>query len=299
MPSIGLVCNFYNEANALPGFLECHTPYFDAISFYQSGPGGAESNDGSIEILEKWKMPIHRGKIDDGFGVVRTAAIRSSPCDWVMLLDADERFYAPHQVMTCAGESTPPEDVDALLYDYSNPNFEKDGPKAKQPERKQVVQEYDKSIDFTACPSNFENMSQLGAKLSVSFGEVYNQGAWLRQMLADNPTLDAVKTIRRHWHDFSFKRPTQNWHTHPDFQMRLVRNVDSIYFEPGVKMHERLHGASNVHMPNFTHGVFYEHFHLFFKKQEPSQRRHDIAIYSAIDRGERPPTWEEWREKNA
>lgn len=297
--TLGLVCNFYNEANALPGFLECHTPYFDAISFYQSGPGGAESNDGSIEILEKWKVPIHRGKIDDGFGVVRTAAIRSSPCDFVMILDADERFYHHHQVMTCAGESTPPEDVDALLYDYSNPNFEKDGPKARQEPRKQVVQEYDKSIEFTACPSNFENMSQLGAKLSVSFGEVYNQGAWLRQMLADNDTLDAVKCVRRHWHDFTFKRPTQNWHQHPDYQMRLVKNKDSIYFDPGVKMHERLIGASNVHMPNFTHGPFFEHFHLHFKKMEASQRRHDTAIYSAIDKGERPPTWEEWKEKNA
>jgi hypothetical protein len=291
--SLGLVCNFYNEANALPGFLETHTPYFDAIHFYQSGPGGAESNDGSIEILEKWKMPILRGKIDDGFGMVRTAAIRSSPCDYVMLLDADERFFHHHQVMTCAGESTPAEEVDDLLYDYSNPNFEKDGPKA----RRQVVQEYDKSIDFLTCPSNFENMSQLGANLSVSFGEVYNQGSWLRDFL-QHGALDAVKTVRRHWHDFTFKRPTQNWHTNPDYQVRLVRNDPSIYFDPAVRMHERLVGAENVYQPNFTHGPFFDHFHLHFKKMEAAQRRHDVAVYDSISKGDRPPTWEEWKDKN-
>src|SRR3990167_9046616 len=185
--SLGLVCNFYNEAWALPGFLELHSQFFDAIDFFEAGPGGANSNDGSREIIEKWRYPIHSGRIDDGFGVVRTAAIRASKCDYVMLLDCDERFFHHHQVMTCAGESTPPEEVGQILY------------------------EYDRGIEFTACPSNFENLDRLGAKLTVSYGEVYNQGAWLRDII-EHGALDGVKTIRRHWHDFSFKRPTQNWH---------------------------------------------------------------------------------------
>jgi glycosyltransferase involved in cell wall biosynthesis len=281
--ALGLVCNFWNEANALPGFLETHAQFFDHISMYQSGPGGAESDDGSIEILEKWKIPIHRGKIDDGFGIVRTAAIRSSPCEWVMLLDADERFYPKHQVLTCAGESTPREEVDKLLYDYGDPNY------------KEVVQEYDAGIEFDVCPSNFENLKRLGANLTVSFGDVYNQGAWLRDILEKHTTLDAVKTIRRHWHDFSWRRPTQNWHTNSDFQIRLVRNRDGIDFEPNIKMHEQLRGASNVYMPNHTHGPFFDHFHCFFKPMEVKQRKHDVAIYNAIDRRERPPTWEEFK----
>lgn len=269
MATLGLACNFFNECNALPGFLETHAPYFDHISFYQAGPGGAESDDGSIEIIEKWGFPIHRGRIDDGFGVVRTAAIRSSPCDFVMLLDADERFHQFAQVMTCAGESTPPNEVDQILY------------------------EYDRGIEFTACPSNFENLNRLGAKLTVSFGEVYNQGAWLKDFI-QHGDLDGVKTVRRHWHDFTHKRPTQNWHVHPDFQVRLVRNKDSIYFTPDVKMHERLVGASNVYQPNFTHGPFFDHYHMCFKKMEPMQRRHDVAIYDSIHRGEKPPTKQEF-----
>jgi hypothetical protein len=103
MTTIGLVANIYNEANALPGWLETHTPFFDHIAVYHSGPQGAKSSDGTIEILEKWGIPITWGSIDAGYGVVRNATFRCSPCDWVMLLDADERFYPTLRVMRCVG----------------------------------------------------------------------------------------------------------------------------------------------------------------------------------------------------
>jgi hypothetical protein len=287
MPSIGLVCNLYNECNALPGWLECHTPYFDDIRVFHAGPGGAYSDDGTIEILEKWRVPVEFGAIDEGFGIVRTKTIRMCPCDWVMLLDVDERFHQYIRVMTCTGESTPREDVDALLYDYGNPNYQKDGPKART--LKQVVQPYDADVDFTACPSNFENLWQLGAKLTVTQGEVCNQGAWLRAVIKDSD-LDAVKVVRRHWHDFTFRRPTQNWHTDPDYQMRLLRRNDSIRFAQDTRMHERVEGAEKVHDPDFTRGPFFDHYHLFFKKMEAEQRQHDLAIYNAINNGEVPPS---------
>lgn len=269
MACIGVVCNFYNEANALPGFLETHTAFFDHLSFYQAGPNGADSTDGSLDILAKWKMPIHRGSINDGFGAVRTAAIRSSPCEWVMILDADERFYRFNQVMNCGGESTPPDEVSQILAQYDDRNQ-------------------------TAVPSNFENVHKLGANLRVTFGEVYDQGAWLRSIL-DSGQWDAISTIRRHWHDFTCKRPTQNWHTEPDYQMRLVRNTDSIYFTQDTRMHERLTGAASVYRPNHTHGPFFDHFHMCFKPMEGDQRRHDVAIYDAIHEGRVPPTLDEFK----
>lgn len=286
MKTLGLVANVYNEANALPGWLETHTPFFDHILVYHSGPNGERSIDGTIEILEKWKIPVVFGSINEGYGAIRTQAIRLSPCDWVMLLDADERFYALNQVLTCSGESTPRAEVDKLLYDYGDPNY-------KEPE---IVQEYDKGIDFTACPSNFENLKRLGANLNVTYGEVYNQGAWLRDII-EHGDLDAVKTIRRHWHDFTRKRPTQNWHTDADFQMRLVRNKESIFFDASVKMHERLQGASNVYNPNMTHGPFFDHFHCFFKPMEATQRRHDVSVYDSISKGETPLSFEEFSKR--
>lgn len=282
MKTIGIVANVYNEANALPGWLESATSFADHVAVLHAGPAGKFSTDGTIELLERWKIPVKFCAIDDGFGAVRTQAIRLSPCDYVMILDADERFHARASIMTCSGESTPAAEVDKILYDYGDP-------------AQQVVQPYDAGIDFTACPSNWENLDRLGAKLTVSFGDAYNQGALLRSII-EHGGLDAVKCVRRHWHDFSFRRPTQNWHTDPDFQMRLVRNDESIYFASDVRMHERLVGATNVHQPNFTHGPFFDHYHLWFKKMEPVQRQHDVEVYNAVNEGRRPPTWEEFLE---
>lgn len=264
--TIGLVSNIYNEANALPGWLELHTPFFDDVRVLHAGPQGAHSNDGTLEILEKWRVPVQFCAIDDGFGVVRTKALRMSPCDYVMLLDADERFYPLHRVLTCTGEATPQHEVDWILqsYDFSGVNL-----------------------------PNWENVGKLGANLQVSAGEVYNQGEYLRSMLADHCP-DAYVTMRRHWHTLKMDRPTQNWNRDPDWQMRLVRNDPGIYFNPATRMHEQLVGASNTIRADITHGPFFEHFHFFMKKLEQRQRAHDIMIYDSIHAGKVPPTWEEF-----
>ena len=106
--SIGLVANVYNEIHALPGWLETHLPFFDDVRVTHAGPQGARSTDGTIELLEKWGVPVDYDSIDDGFGAVRTRAVCRSPCDYVCILDADERFYSVHRIMVCTGESTPP-----------------------------------------------------------------------------------------------------------------------------------------------------------------------------------------------
>jgi glycosyltransferase involved in cell wall biosynthesis len=261
--TLGLVANVYNEAWALPGWLEMAHSFFDHVSVYHAGPRGAESTDGTIEILEKWKVPIHRGKIDEGFGICRTAAVRSSPCDWVMLLDADERFYQFAPVLACTGESTPPDVVS------------------------QVLQEYD-TREPGACPSNWENLAKLGANLKVGIGDIYAHGAWLRSIL-DSGSWDAVCTIRRHWHDFSWKRPTQNWHTDPDYQIRIMRNVDHIHFNANTRMHETLLGYQSLYSPNQTHGPFMDHYHLWYKRFNPKGRAHAVRIYDAIHQGLEPP----------
>lgn len=267
MPSIGLVANIYNEANALPGWLETHLPFFDDVRLYHAGPQGAMSDDGTLDIISKWRVPVVFGTIDEGFGVVRTRAIRSSPCDWVMLLDADERFFPVHRVLTCTGESTPPIEVDQILqsYDFRGVNL-----------------------------PNWENVGRLGANLRVVVDNPYDQGARLREVVAmanhdRNGPFDAIATVRRHWHDFSFRRPTQNWYTDPDWQMRVVRNCIGVGFDASTRMHERLHGARNVFRADMERGPFFDHFHFTFKRMEQAQRAHDIRIYDAIHEGRVPP----------
>src|SRR5678816_677422 len=153
--TIGLVCNLYNEANALPGWLELHTPFFDHVAVMHSGPQGAKSTDGTIEILEKWKIPVTYGSIDAGYGVVRNATFRLSPCDWVMLLDADERFYPLLPALSCDGEVQPQAEVDEILQSY---DFK----------------------DLTMPLPNWENLKRLGAGLCVTETGILNQGARIR-----------------------------------------------------------------------------------------------------------------------
>lgn len=268
--TIGLVANIYNEANALPGWLETHTPFFDDIRVLHAGPGGSFSDDGTLEILKKWNIPVGFCAIDEGFGAVRTRALQMCPCDWVMLLDADERFFHVHRYMECNGDATPQNEVDWILQGY----------------------------DFRGVRlPNWENISRLGEKLRVDIGEAYNQGARLREIISrTEPTHDAIITIRRHWHDMSFRRPTQNWHTDPDWQMRLVRRKDSIQFDHNTRMHERLLGVCNPFRSDQERGPFFDHFHFSFKRMEVDQRAHDVAIYDAIHESRCPPTRKEFEE---
>lgn len=272
--TIGLVANVYNEVHALPGWLETHVPFFDDVRILHAGPDGEYSNDGTLELLRKWHVPVEFCAIDDGFGVVRSRALRMSPCDWVMLLDADERFYPIHQEMSCSGDPTPHSEVDAILQSYDFRDL-----KSREPD--------------------WNNLGRLGDGLRVEKFAVYNQGARLRELIKyylSVAPFDAIATIRRHWHDFSFNRPTQNWHLNPDCQMRLVRNVESIHFAPEQRMHERLVGAGKIYYADSRYGPFFDHFHFTFKRMEMKQRSHDVAIFDAIHEGKEPPTQEEFDE---
>lgn len=270
MPTIGLVANVFNECNALPGWLETHLPFFDDVRVYHAGPDGIRSVDGTLDILKKWGVPVEFGTIDVGFGTVRTNAIRSSPCDWVMLLDADERFLPLNRIMTCGGQATPQAEVDAILATY---DFR----------------------DLANKTPDWDNVARLGGALVVEHGVPYDAGVRLREIIGEFPNYDAIATPRRHWHDLTLKRPTQNWQTHPDWQLRLVRNHPSIYYEAATRMHERLVGANRVVWADVARGPFFDHFHFHFKRMEVAQRAHDIAIYDAIHEGRKPPTWKEFQ----
>lgn len=263
--TIGIVANVYNEANALPGWLETHLPFADDVRVLHAGPGGEHSSDGTIEILEKWSVPVEFCAIDDGFGAVRTRALRMSKCDYIMLLDADERFYPVLPAMYCCGQGTPQAEVDWILqgYDFRGVNL-----------------------------PNWENIDRLGSGLKVEHTGVMDHGACLREMLAKRP--DAIIVVRRHWHDLGFRRPTQNWYDHHDWQMRIVRNDFAIHFDRATRMHERLVGAVKMLRADVATGPFFDHYHFTFKRMEQEQRRHDVAIYDCVHEGRTPPTREQF-----
>ena len=99
-------CNVYNDAIALRGMLETSAQYFDELFVVHSGPNGAYSTDGTIEICEQFKVKLVFDNLDNGFGVIRSRLIHEHGCEWAMILDADERFHPTMPYLTCEGNAT-------------------------------------------------------------------------------------------------------------------------------------------------------------------------------------------------
>lgn len=236
MPSIGLACNVYNERNAIFGLLENAAQFFDDIVFYHTGPNGAYSTDGTIEIIQRWGARLEFGSINEGFGVVRSKLLRMTNTEFTMILDADERFYPFAPTLEC-----------------------------------------DDDLTVTIV------------------GDAYNQGLLLRSLIED-PSIDAVCTVRRHWNNLHWNKPCQNWYKILDYQLRIARNCEHIYYKSEVKMHEQIWDDRTGQEPRFVRGnvlrgPFHDHYHCWYKPMELEQRQEDIAIYDALAEGRPlPPT---------
>lgn len=104
-PSIGVAATFRDECNALPGFLESASHFFDNIFLADCSPGGVDrSTDGSLDIIRKWGLPDPPlWNLNDGFGVVRSRLMNESPTDWTVVLDIDERMLVTSNVLHCEG----------------------------------------------------------------------------------------------------------------------------------------------------------------------------------------------------
>jgi hypothetical protein len=101
--SIALALNVYNDAAALRGALETGSRFFDNIFCVHSGPGGAYSTDGTIELLEKFGATIVYDDIEKGYGTIRSRCLHECGCTFAAILDADERFFPELPVLHCEG----------------------------------------------------------------------------------------------------------------------------------------------------------------------------------------------------
>lgn len=107
--SISLGCNVYNDAAALRGLLETAAPFFDNLFFVHSGPGGAYSTDGTIELIEQFGATIVFDDIQRGYGAIRTRLIHDCGCTFCFVADADERFFPQLPQYHCEGVEHYPE----------------------------------------------------------------------------------------------------------------------------------------------------------------------------------------------
>ena len=155
-----------------------------------------------------------------------------------------------------------------------------------------VIQDADERIFWNAWQLSCEGTESWNPdtcpepKLTITNHGGYDQGILLRNAI-ENPEVDGIRFVRRHWFDFSMKRPTQNFMTISDWQLRCVRNRPYISYARG--MHESIvdsrTGQCPTHstmQPDNLSGLFFDHFHLFFKAMEPEQRREDIDTYNRL-----------------
>lgn len=250
--SLGIACNFYREAFALPGFLEMATSgYFDDVVMISSPPSDAKPDDESIALVEKAGVRLVHTTIDEGYGVVRTRCIRESKADWVMILDCDERFHLEAPVLLCEGNE-------------GYPHF-------KEP------------------------------KLTVhrTTGDWFNQGELLKKTIAEASTQKmGICLSRRHWFNApkEFNRPCQNWQLIPDWQLRCVRNSQFVFYDPSVKMHEKILDSRTWSEIDFvradtTRGPFIDHYHFWAKSADPEGRKLAVETYKKLDE---PATTSMW-----
>lgn len=240
--SIALGCNVYNDVHALRGLLETSARYFDNLFIVHSGPGGARSTDGTLELCEKFGATIVFDDIQKGFGHIRSRLIHECGCEWVFIMDADERFYPQLPAMTCSGDEHYPK--------HPNP------------------------------------------KLTVEHKrDIIDQGAHVKNLI-NNPETMALRSTRRHWFDFTMKKPSQNWLHNRDHQLRIVRNVKEIAYERDRVMHERLLDSRTGKDPRFVvqddmGGPFHDHFHLAYRIAYPGTKELNEKNYERLSKGER------------
>lgn len=239
--SIALACNVYNDAAALRGLLESGARYFDNLFIVHSGPGGAHSNDGTIELCEKFGCTLVFDDMNKGFGAIRSRLIHDCGCEWAFILDADERFFPQLNVLVCSGDES-----------------------------------------YPAVPA---------PNLTVEVKrDVIDQGAHVKNLIT-NPETMALRSTRRHWFDFTMKKPTQNWLHNRDHQLRIVRNLADIAYVRDVVMHERLADRRTGKDPRFATqddmgGPFHDHFHMAFRTAYPGHKERNEENYARLSRGE-------------
>lgn len=249
--TIGTVCNWYDEKFALPGFIEAAEGMFDEIVFVHAPPPGAKKDD-SVDIVEASGHKLVHSTVAEGFGKLRTFCISQTRCDWVVILDADERMWAKAPTLRCEGNEAYPA--------HKQPNlsvFDDGG----------VIDQY--ALLRNLCSLADAN-KQLAMRLSRRHwfdkpGEFkkpcqnwFKIPDWQLRVMKNSPLL--------------FYRPERKMHE----ELLEVRSWQCPEY---------------LSVPDGGQGPFFDHAHCYFKPMEPENNAEDMRTYQALDKGLTEGMW--------
>jgi glycosyltransferase involved in cell wall biosynthesis len=124
-------------------------------------------------------------------------------------------------------------------------------------------------------------------------GAVRPKEMLLRMMQdADKQGIETIRLSRRHWmkEPGDWTHPCQNWHTIPDWQLRVLKTSPYLFYDPNERMHEKLLDSRTWSEPRYltgdqTNGPFHCHHHIWFKAKDGAQNKEDAEIYNQLESG--------------
>jgi len=105
----GVVCHFHAERHALGPWIAAAEQMFDEIVLVSSPMDGTPADPETIAIAEASGHKLIHDTLSQGFGALRTRCIGYSSCEWVMILDADERVWTAPPRLGVSGTGKFPE----------------------------------------------------------------------------------------------------------------------------------------------------------------------------------------------
>lgn len=245
--TIGIAANVYNESLALPGWLKM-SEFFDDIFIMEASPGMRHSNDGTIEIIEKSGVRHAFCDINKGFAAVRSELIQRSKADFVMIMDADERFRPTLSCYQCNGEQKYP--------DFDPPDLRIiEGSEYNQGEILRRMIQNPNIGCLRLCRRHWYDDPESG-KLEHPAQNWLHIPDWQLRPIRKSP--------------FNFFDPSRKLHE----LLRDSRTWNENHWS------EPLWESGDV-----IQGPFIEHHHNFFKPKHPEKNKEDLATYRDIDDG--------------
>lgn len=147
-------------------------------------------------------------------------------------------------------------------------------------------------IPIMTCEGTEKYPEQQDPNLIVTHHkEIIDQGGQLKNLIQD-PNINAIRSTRRHWMDFSMRKAAQNFQRIQDHQLRIVRNSPHIGYERGRVMHERLLDDRTGQTPTYRDqdpvgGPHHDHYHVALRKMQPGKKEFNETNYGRLERGEK------------